>query len=78
MFFPLIFPQFIDFNSNYVAQFFILIITYMILDFTSLMGYALLAKKLIVWIRANPKIINTISACVLIIIALIIAFTQNY
>ena len=78
MFFPLIFPQFIDFNSNYVAQFFILIITYMILDFTSLMGYALLAKKLIVWIRANPKIINTISACVLLVIAIIIAITQQY
>ena len=26
-FFPLIFPQFIDFNSNYIAQFFILITT---------------------------------------------------
>ena len=78
MFFPLIFPQFIDFNSNYVAQFFILIITYMILDFTSLMGYALLAKKLIVWIKANPRTINTISACVLIVIAIIIAITQQY
>ena len=78
MFFPLIFPQFIDFNSNYVAQFFILIITYMILDFTSLIGYAILANKLIVWIKANPKVINTISACALIIIAIIIAITQRY
>ena len=33
MFFPFIFPQFIDFNSNYVAQFIILITTYVILDF---------------------------------------------
>ena len=78
MFFPLIFPQFIDFNSNYVIQFLILITTYVVLDFLSLVAYAMLARKLIVWIRANPKTINTISACVLIIIALIIAFIQKY
>ena len=78
MFFPLIFPQFIDFNSNYIVQFFILITTYMFLDFLSLVGYAILAKKLIVWLKANPKVINTISACVLIIIAIIIVITQGY
>ena len=78
MFFPLIFPQFINFNENYIIQFFILITTYVVLDFLSLIGYAILAKKLIVWIKANPKIINTISACVLLIIAFIIAITQQY
>ena len=78
MFFPLIFPQFIDFNSNIVLQFSILIITYMVLDFASLIGYAILANKIIVWIKANPKVISTISACVLIFIAFIIAFTQRY
>ena len=78
LFFPLIFPQFIDFNSNYVVQFFILIITYVVLDFLSLIGYALLAQKLIIWIKTNPKTINTISASVLIIIALIIIITQQY
>ena len=78
MFFPFIFPQFIDFNSNYIIQFVILILTYMVLDFLSLIGYAVLANKLIVWIKANPKVINTISACVLIIIACLIALTQKY
>ena len=78
MFFPLIFPQFIDFNSNYIVQFVILTTTYVVLDFLSLIAYAVLARKLIVWIKANPKVINTISACVLILIALIIAFIQNY
>ncbi len=78
MFFPFIFPQFIDFNSNYVVQFIILITTYVVLDFLSLVGYAILANKLIIWIKANPKIINTISACVIILIAIIIAFTQQY
>tara|TARA_B100000029_G_scaffold513992_1_gene615240 strand:+ start:1421 stop:2035 length:615 start_codon:yes stop_codon:yes gene_type:complete len=77
-FFPFIFPQFIDFDSNYVIQFLILITTYVILDFLSLIAYAVAANKLIVWIKANPKVINTISACVLIIIAFIIAITQNY
>ena len=78
MFFPLIFPQFIDFNSNYLVQFIILITTYVVLDFLSLIAYALLAQKLINWINANPKTINTISASVLVIIAGIIVFTQQY
>ena len=78
MFFPFIFPQFIDFSGNYVVQFFILIFTYMLLDFISLIGYALLASKLVIWLKANPKLINTISACVLIIIAIIIAISQHY
>ena len=77
-FFPLIFPQFIDFNSNYVIQFLILIMTYVVLDFLSLIAYAVAANKLILWLKANPKVINTISACVLIIIAIIIASIQNY
>jgi len=78
MFFPFIFPQFIDFNSNLLTQFTILITTYVVLDFLSLIGYAVLAQKLIKWITANPKTINTISASVLVIIALIIVFTQKY
>jgi len=78
MFFPFIFPQFIDFNSNLLAQFIILITTYIVLDFLSLIGYALLAQKLIKWITANPKTINTISASVLVIIACIIVVMQQY
>jgi len=75
MFFPFIFPQFIDFGSNYIAQFLILITSYVVLDFLSLIGYAILANRLIVWLKSNPKVINTISACVLIVIAIIIALT---
>ena len=78
LFFPLIFPQFIDFNTNYIFQFFILITTYIILDFISLIGYALLAQKLITWIKTNPKTINTISAGVLVTIALIIIIFQQH
>ena len=78
IFFPLIFPQFINFNENYITQFLILIITYIILDFLSLIGYAILAEKLLTWIKANPRVINSISACVLIFIAIFIGFTQHY
>ena len=78
MFFPFVFPQFIDFNANYVTQFIILLTTYVVLDFLSLVAYAMLANKLVVWLKANPKLINTISACVLITIAIIIAITQQY
>ena len=78
LFFPFIFPQFIDFNSNLLVQFVILISTYIVLDFLSLIGYAMLAQKLIKWITANPKTINTISASVLVIIAAIIVVTQQY
>ena len=78
MFFPFIFPQFINFNENYIVQFLILLTTYVILDFVSLIGYAILANKMITWVKANAKVINTISACVLIVIAGIIAFMQQY
>ena len=78
IFFPLIFPQFLDFNSNYYVQFLILMFTYISLDFLSLMAYAVAADKMVKWLKANPRTINTISACVLIIIAVFIAITQNY
>ena len=75
-FFPLIFPQFLDFSSNYYVQFLILMFTYVILDFASLIGYAIVAKKVVKWLKTNPRTINTISACALIIIAIIIASTN--
>ena len=77
MFFPFIFPQFIDFQGNYLIQFIILISTYVFLDFLSLMGYAVLANKLINWIKANPQKINRISACALIVIAILISILQK-
>ena len=78
IFFGTIFTSFIDFTSNYTIQFFILIITYISLDFLTLMIYAIAANKVSVWLKDNPKVLNTISACVLIIIALYVAASQNY
>ena len=51
----------------------ILIFTWMLLDFISLMMYGLAARKIAIWLKGNPRILNTISACVLIIIAIIVA-----
>ncbi len=77
MFFPFIFPQFIDFDSNYLIQFIILMSTYVFLDFLSLMAYAILADRLVGWIKANPQKINRISACALLLIAIFIVFLEK-
>ena len=78
LFFGTIFTSFIDFNLNYYAQFIILMATYVFLDFITLMIYGVAAEKVAVWLRGKPKTLNTISACVLLIIALYVAVTQTY
>ena len=78
IFFGTIFTSFIDFTTNYAAQFFILIITYVTLDFITLMIYGLAANKVSIWLKGNPKLLNTISACVLIIIAIYVGVSQSY
>ena len=67
-----LFITFINFEGNVISQFLILIITWMSLDFLSLMMYGLAARKISIWLKGNPRLLNTISACVLIIIAVII------
>ena len=74
VFFGTIFITFINFEGNVVSQFLILIFTWMSLDFLSLMTYGLAARKIAVWLKGNPRLLNTISACVLIIIAIFVAF----
>ena len=78
LFFGTIFPTFINFESNVISQFLILLITYVVLDFLTLMIYGLAAEKISVWLRSKPKVLNTISACVLLILAVYIAATQNF
>ena len=73
VFFGTIFLSFINFESNVISQFLILIFTWMLLDFISLMMYGLAARKIAIWLKGNPRFLNTISACVLIIIAIIVA-----
>ena len=78
IFFGTIFSSFIDFSLNYFSQFMILMTTYVILDFLTLMFYGFAAEKVSVWLRGKPKLLNTISACVLITIAAYVAVTQSY
>ena len=76
VFFGAMFPQFLSLDGNFKIQLLILIISYVVIDFSTLILYGFVAKKIVVWLKANPKTINTISACALIIIAVIIASTN--
>ena len=76
VFFAAIFPQFLNLEGDFVIQLIILIISWVVLDFSTLMLYGFTAQKIISWLKTNPKTINTISACALIVIAIIIALTN--
>ena len=78
IFFGTIFSSFINYESNIISQFLILMTTYVVLDFITLMIYGLAAEKISVWLRSKPKVLNTISACVLLIIAIYVAVSQSF
>ena len=78
IFFGTIFSSFIDYGGNVIFQFLILMTTYVTLDFLTLMIYGIAAEKISVWLRGKPKTLNTISACVLLIIAIYVAATQSF
>ena len=78
IFFSTIFSSFINYESNIISQFLILMITYVVLDFVTLIIYGLAAEKISIWLKHKPKVLNTISACVLLIIAIYVAATQNF
>jgi len=78
IFFGTIFSSFINYESNIISQFIILMTTYVVLDFATLMIYGAAAEKISSWLKSKPKTLNTISACVLVIIAIYIAAIQNY
>ena len=65
VFFGAMFPQFLSLDGDFKIQLLILIISYVVIDFSTLILYGFVAKKIVVWLKANPKTINTISACVL-------------
>ena len=72
-FFGAMFPQFLSLDGDFKIQLLILIISYAAIDFSTLILYGFVAKKIVTWLKANPKTINTISASVLAIIAIIFA-----
>ena len=76
VFFGAMFPQFLNLNGDFKIQLLILIFSYVLIDFSTLILYGFAAKKIVTWLKANPKTINTISACALLIIAIIFAFSS--
>ena len=78
IFFGTIFPSFINYEGNVIFQFTILMTLYVVLDFFTLMIYGAGANKISSWLKSKPKTLNTISACVLVLLAIYIAATQNY
>ena len=76
IFFGAIFPQFVNLNGDFKIQLLILILSYVVIDFSTLILYGFVAKKIVTWLKANPKTINLISACALLIIAIIFAFSS--
>ena len=80
IFFVVIFVQFLnyDLNSfNFKVQLIILWLSYILLDFISLIIYGITADRISIWLKTNPKTINIISAIALVIIALFVALFQK-
>ena len=80
MFFGVIFIQFLNYNSsstNFAIQLLILWLSYILLDFITLIMYGITADRISVWLKSNPKTINMISAFALVIIALFVALFQK-
>jgi len=78
VFFGIIFPQFLNLNGDFKIQLLILILSYVSIDFSSLILYGFVAKKIATWLKANPKTINLISASALLIIAIILVFSSIF
>jgi len=76
VFFGAMFPQFLNLNGDFKIQLLILILSYVFIDFSSLILYGFVSKKIVIWLKVHPKTINLISACALLIIAIIFAFSS--
>ena len=76
VFFGAMFPQFLSLDEDFKIQLLILILSYVVIDFCTLMLYGFVGKKIVTWLKTNPKTINTISACAFVIIAIIFAFSS--
>ena len=73
IFFVTIFPTFLKADGNYLIQFFILMSSYVILDFLTLAIYSGVAKTISNKLKANLNTLNYISSGALVLIAIIIA-----
>ena len=73
IFFVTIFPTFLTPDENYLIQFFILMSSYVVLDFLTLAIYSGIAKTISDQLKTNLRTLNYISASALILIAIVIA-----
>ena len=78
IFFGAIFPQFLNLNGDFKIQLLILIFSYAAIDFSTLILYGFVAKKIVTWLKTNPKTINLISAYALLIIAIILVLSSIF
>ena len=73
--------EFVDFNGKQILNFQLSIFAYSLILIAislPLMIYGFAAEKVSAWLKSNPKTLNTISACVLLIIGLYVAILQTY
>lgn len=68
IFFTALFPHFLEPTSPIVPQFFILTLTFMVLSFSTLMGYAFFARKLKGWfsVKNRARWFNRVSGAIFI------------
>jgi len=51
------FPQFLNLNGDFKIQLLILILSYVIIDFSTLIIYGFVAEKIVTWLKTNPKLL---------------------
>jgi threonine/homoserine/homoserine lactone efflux protein len=73
VFFATVFPTFLIAGPNYYEHFFILLLTYISLDFLTLAIYSGIDRAIASKLKNNLSLVNYISAGALVIIAIVIA-----
>lgn len=77
LFFAAFFPQFISFEGNFWIQFIVLSLTYLILDSVFLLGYGLIADRLVSLVNSHSHTwIHSASGVLLLIAALFLGLKQ--
>lgn len=57
IFFGVMFPQFLNLNGDFKIQLLILILSYVIIDFSTLIIYGFVAEKIVTWLKTNPNLL---------------------
>jgi homoserine/homoserine lactone efflux protein len=78
-FFMAIFPQFVDFSSDYANQFVLLVVTYSILNLIIHFLYALLAKSVRSWLSSDKgrRIVNHAGGGIFVFFGIGLAFSSH-